>query len=214
MFKTLRVNSLKRGASRHVQPSLDRVNINHRWNIFHSPDTFYLIQFNLKEGKVKLKIIVFITVESVWESSNDAGMPWIRNKCYFNQNLPHGRTKKKTKNIVNLYYFLDPEIGFYAMVRWVNQLQRMQQQCGSRTWQDRRQDRTDHLRVPVCASEIGLHFRPACSLPPFILNGALGLQKPHCVSGQSSSPEGLWGSSFGPPQILILLAYFMYHISS
>lgn len=43
---------------------------------------------------------------------------------------------------------------------------------------------------PLCASEIGLHFRPACFLLPFILNGALGPQKPHCVSEQSSSPEG------------------------
>lgn len=42
--------------------------------MFHSLDTFYLIQFNLKEGKVKLKIIVFIPVESVRESSNDAGL--------------------------------------------------------------------------------------------------------------------------------------------
>lgn len=68
----------------------------------------------------------------------------------------------------------------------------MQQQCGSesRIWQHRWQDRTDHLRVPLCASEIGLHFRPAWSLPPFILNGALGPQKPRCVSEQSSSPEG------------------------
>lgn len=77
VFKTLRVNSLKRAAARHVQPSSDRVNLNHRWNIFHSPDTFTLIRFNLKEGKVTLKIIVFITVESVRESSNDVGMPRI-----------------------------------------------------------------------------------------------------------------------------------------
>ena len=41
-----------------------------------------------------------------------------------------------------------------------------------------------------CASEIGLHFKPAWSLPPFILNGASGPQKPHCVSERLSSPEG------------------------
>lgn len=52
------------------------------------------------------------------------------------------------------------------------------------------QDRTDHLPVPLYPSEIGLHFRPDWSLPPFILNGALGPQKPHCVSELSSSPEG------------------------
>lgn len=127
VFKALRVNSLKKGAARHVQPSSDRVNINHRWNIFHSPDTFYLIRPNLKEGKVKLTIIVLS--QSVQESSNDAGMPWISNKCYFNPNLLHGHTKIKRKNSINLYCFftLRNWLLLYAAVRGVNQLQRMQQ---------------------------------------------------------------------------------------
>lgn len=135
-------------------------------------------------------------MESVRESSNDAGMPWIRNKCYFNQNLPRGHTKKGKTLLIRIFSRLRNWLLLYAAVRWVNQLQQMQQECGSvsRTWQDRRQDRTDHLRVPLCASEIGLHFRPGwslpSSLPPFILNGALVPQKPHCVSEQLSSPEG------------------------
>ena len=55
-------------------------------------------------------------------------------------------------------------------------------------------------RVSLCASEVGRHFRPARSLLPFILNGALGPQKPHCVSKQLSYPEGpSKGSSLWTP---------------
>lgn len=82
LFKSLRVNSLGRGAVRHVQPSTNRVNINHRWNISHVHDTFYLISYNLKEGKMKWMIMVLMKVESVWETGNDFDRVWIRNKQY------------------------------------------------------------------------------------------------------------------------------------
>lgn len=68
---------------------------------------------------MKLMIIVFIATESVWESSNDTGMPWIRNKCFFNQNLPHGHTEgEKEEKIINLYYFLNLEIAFHNLLLW------------------------------------------------------------------------------------------------
>lgn len=82
LFKSLRVNSLGRGAVRHVQPSTNRVNINHRWNISHVHDTFYPISYNLKEGKMKWMIMVLMKVESVWEAGNDFDRVWIRNKQY------------------------------------------------------------------------------------------------------------------------------------
>lgn len=119
VFKTLRVNSLEKGAARHVQSSSDRVNINHRWNIFHRSDTFYLIPFNLKEGKMKLMIIDCITPESLWESGNDTGMPWIRNNCYFSESTACYHWKKR-KTLLICLIFLTQKLHF--MLGWKIQL--------------------------------------------------------------------------------------------
>lgn len=84
LFESLRVNSLGRGAGRHVQPSTDRVNINHRWNISH--DTFYLMSCSLIERKMKwVLIFFFIKVEPVWQTGNDTGGIWIRDQQYLIQ---------------------------------------------------------------------------------------------------------------------------------
>lgn len=67
LFKPLRENSLVRGAVRHFPSAANRVNINHRRNIFYSQDTLCLISCSLKGKKMRWLTSVLITPESVGE---------------------------------------------------------------------------------------------------------------------------------------------------